>query len=368
MRFTNVTGLPAGWTMGFQRDGRESLIVIVKATFVLPEEGETAVLASDQVALVEADRFSGEPGMSAPLHETDYAHVKPGCDVLLVGNAHAPGGRPATRCPVRLRVGPVDKRFTVVGNRWWSRGPAGISHSSPEPFVNMPVTYDRAFGGTDRTRESDGLTETCPTNPVGQGYWRHAGQIDGQPLPNSEGSTEAIQSHDVLYAPWALSPIGRNWQPRLGYTGTYDRQWQENVAPLWPADFDERYFQSAPPDQVMPWPRGGEDVLLENLSPAGTIAFRLPALAMPVTFIPYKGRDVTAQSNIDTLVFEPDLGRFTMAWRCVQPLGRSLFDVRETIAGEMSAAWHRARRFPGKTYYPDLAAAVRDRPRRRGAR
>ena len=104
MRFSNELGLPAAWTMGFRRDGREMLVVVVKATYTLPAPGLESVLADEQVALVEADRYTGEPGLSAPLHETDFAHEKPACDVLLVGSAYAPRGR-ATQVDVGLQVG-----------------------------------------------------------------------------------------------------------------------------------------------------------------------------------------------------------------------------------------------------------------------
>ena len=53
-----------------------------------------------------ADTFTGEPGFSAPVYEVDFAPRKPRCDVLLVGSAYAPEGRPATRVrgrPARRR-------------------------------------------------------------------------------------------------------------------------------------------------------------------------------------------------------------------------------------------------------------------------
>src|SRR5262245_1959937 len=103
MRFTNVTGLPASWTMGFQRDGREMLVVIVKATYSMPASNDEPALADEQVDLVQADRFTGEPGISAPVYETDYAHRKPLCDVLLIGSAYAPRERSVTRTTVQMR-------------------------------------------------------------------------------------------------------------------------------------------------------------------------------------------------------------------------------------------------------------------------
>jgi len=38
------------------------------------------------------------------------------------------------------------------------------------------------------------------------------------------------------------------------YSGTYDEAWQRDMAPLLPEDFDEQFFQRAPPDQQIPYP------------------------------------------------------------------------------------------------------------------
>ncbi len=369
MIFTNTTGFPAGWTTGFRRDGREQLIVAVKTSFRMPTDGQAPTRLDTQIQLVEADVFSGEPGLSAPLYETDYAHEKPGCDVLLVGCAHAPGGRPVERCEVGLRVGGLCKHFVAVGPRVWHKRLGMVSAGGPAPFVRLPLSYDTAWGGTDRTRESQGEVAMCRSNPVGVGFFKHADDIDGQPLPSTEQSGHPIRSPQGDYLPQALSPIGRSWLPRSAWAGTYDDAWLADRSPFWPDDFDTRYFQAAPPDQVIPYPVGGEPVVLHHLSPRQPfLSFCLPVLRMPITFIPHRGRDLTLDARIDTVVLEPDEDRFSMTWRCTLPLGRSVFDVRETLVGEMPQAWHRARRFPHKTYYASLAEAVRaQRARRRSA-
>src|SRR5262245_61007286 len=111
MQFTNATKVEAGWTMGFDGDGRELLIVAIKATFTIPPAGEEPQLAETQLPLVQADQFTGDPGLSAPLYESDFAHRKPRCDVLLNGCAYAPQGKVANRVTVGLRVGPMAKSF-----------------------------------------------------------------------------------------------------------------------------------------------------------------------------------------------------------------------------------------------------------------
>ena len=105
MEFLNQSGVAAGWTLGFESDGRELLIVAIKATYTLPTQGSEPTLAEEQIKLTTADEFTGEPGRSAPLRETDFSHRKPKCDVVLNGSAWASGGRPARSVEVGLRVG-----------------------------------------------------------------------------------------------------------------------------------------------------------------------------------------------------------------------------------------------------------------------
>src|SRR5262245_50956575 len=114
MNLTNSTKFPAAYTMGMEPSGRELLVVVVKATFTIPVEGGEPQRAAEQVPLVEADVFSGEPGLSAPIVESDFAPRKPKCDVILNGSAHAPGGKPAESVPVMLQVGTMSKSFNVV--------------------------------------------------------------------------------------------------------------------------------------------------------------------------------------------------------------------------------------------------------------
>ena len=93
MELINATRMVADHTMGLEPSGRELLVVVVKGTFVLPRSAsETLRLAEEQLPLVMADTFTGEPGFSAPVYEADFAPRKPHADVLLLGSAYAPYG------------------------------------------------------------------------------------------------------------------------------------------------------------------------------------------------------------------------------------------------------------------------------------
>jgi len=345
--------------MGMQPDGRELLVVVVKGTFEIPKNGEAPELASEQSPLVEADTFTGEPGLSAPVYESDYSPIKRRCDVLLLGSAYAPDGVPATRVSVSLSIGRWLKQFDVVGNRIWISDLFGATATEPEPFTVMPISYDAAFGGLDNLNPDPDKHEAHPFNPIGRGFFPKSSgrQIDGRPLPNTEERGKAVNNPGVCYNPMGFGPIGRAWQPRPQYAGTYDQNWIDNVFPFLPADFDERYYQFAPPDQQIDYLRGGEEVALLNLTPEGHTAFKLPRLEVPVTFYLKNYEEKEAEAVADTLIIEPDLGRFVMVWRASLPLRRNMFEVARVVAGRMPSGWYRARKL-GKTYYPSLKDLV----------
>lgn len=321
--------------MGMQPDGRELLVVCVKGTFVIPKSGEEPRLAEEQVPLVMADTFTGEPGLSAPIYESDYPPRKPRCDVLLHGNAYAPGGRPATKVPVSLQVGPLSKSFLVVGDRVWRKGFLSIKASDPKPFLKMPISYDRAFGGVDNSHKDPMKHKTYLTNPVGVGFHFHldGDVVDGKALPNTEEVREPVTKPNGGYRPMSFGPIGRAWQPRAPLAGTYDKRWLDNNFPFLPPDFNDAYYQAAPPAQQMPYPRGGEQVVLINLTPEGRTVFRLPTSRLLVWFIMKNGEEKETQAVIDTVLVEPDRKRFMLTWRSSIPLKKNMFEVVQVIVG-----------------------------------
>jgi hypothetical protein len=164
MQLINATRMTAGYNMGLEVSGRELLVVVIKGTFVLPRPGEPVRLADEQLPLIMADTFTGEPGFSSPVYEIDFAPRKQACDVLLVGSAHAPEGKAVTRMRVRLQVGPMVKEAEVVGPRVWNASIASIGASEPNtsPACRCRTTWPSvAPTAIRKTRAS--TTPTCPT-------------------------------------------------------------------------------------------------------------------------------------------------------------------------------------------------------------
>jgi hypothetical protein len=345
MELINSTRMIAGQTMGMEPSGKESLVVVVKGTFRIPtEQGATLRLHEEQAPLVMGDVFHGEPGFSAPKYEVDLAPRKQRCDVLLNGSAYAPGNKPVERVAVGIRIGSWSKKFAVVGDRfWYSAG--GTRATAPRPFSSMPISYDHAFGGADLRHEDPAQHAAFMPNPSGRGFHKHriAEWLQGSPLPNTEELDRPVTAPDEDYRPMAFGPVGRHWEPRYKYAGTYDQNWMDNVFPFLPADFDEQYYQSAPLDQQLVKPLGEQTVTLLNLTPDGRRDFVLPRFEAPIHIFPKRGKREDLLAPLDTVVIEPDLERVTMTWRVARPLKRNMFEIGQVLVGRKGADWWQQR-------------------------
>ena len=365
MDFVNDSGLPAAWCLAFDLEGREVVVVAIKATYALTPEGGDLELAAEQAELVKADEFTGDPGLSATLHETDFSAHKPQCDVIVNGSAHAPGGKPARKVTVGLRVGPIHKRFEVIGDRVWEARMIGAGASDPKPFRTLPISYDRAYGGADTGKDDE--VQTYAENPIGVGYYplSDGKKLAGRALANTQEIGKDADGRKARVRPMSFSPIGRNFASRVPFAGTYDEPYFEERLPLLPKDFDDRYFQCAPEDQQMPYPRGGETVELENLTPAGRTRFRIPSCELPVLVVLKDQPAVQLDPVIDTLVIEPDLQRVMVTWRASLPMRRDVFDVARTVIGKTLNEHETELRREDKTHYANLAemAAAKEGPR-----
>jgi hypothetical protein len=366
MNLVNATKLIAGYTMTTDKTGRESLVVVAKGTYRIPDRpDQKPELLAEQIPLVTTDMFTGEPGFSAPLYEIDFAPPKPRCDVLLNGSCHAPGGKPARYVEVAMEVGALTKSFRVVGQRRYKARLLSYKPSEPQPFVIMPITYNNAYGGVDRTNQDPAKHRWYPFNHAGVGYHAKtsAKELDGKLLPNTEELDNPVRRSNGTYQPMAFGPVGRGWRQRIRWAGTYDQKWLDHQFPFLPEDFDTRYFQSSAEDQQMDYPRGGEGVVLKHLTPQGRTTFRLPAdLGLPVVFFSREGGMTEVSAVVDTVVFEPDNGRLILAWRASLPLRRNIREVTQVTVGhsarQVLRAQAREKRTRGKLRFKSLASMV----------
>lgn len=333
---SNETRFKAERTFVRDRDGAEIWIVAVRATFDIDAAGELTP-AEEQQDICQAPAYSGEPGISSLRYDGDLVRTKSGTDVVLHGTAHAPRSGPVPSVDVAMQVGPISKKLRVLGNRTWKKGLLGLSPGQPEPFTTMPICYERALGGP-LSAEPDAPRD--PSNTAGIG--RVA--LEGAPVPNCEYPDQPVRSPTSTARVAGLGPIPCAWQPRIAFAGTYDEAWMKERQPLVPADFSDEYFRCAPMDQrVDGFLKGGEEVVLENLTPEGRLSFRLPRIALGYS-TDIDGGFTHHTDQLHTVIIEPDERRLIMVWQSSLPCHHTLYTLKGTSIIEkrrLSAGEHR---------------------------
>lgn len=352
MEVLNLTRYLHQFTMGMDKAGREYLSFVVKGSFDFPSvPGGVAEGSASQRPLVMADEFVGEPGFSATRWETDFAFRKPHAEVLVQGAAYAPGGRPAERVRVGVLVGGWSKQFDVVGPREWRVVGPAISATRPYPFQRLDFGYHTAFGGPDRSRPDSPAPAAYDLNPHGLGFAAVSGlsRLGGLALPLTEDPADPVTSPYGRYRPMAFGPVHRGHPDRLRHGGTYDQAWLDTVFPFLPADFDDRYYQSAPPDQWLDRLAPGTPVVIANLTPSGREEFRLPDTALKIRI--HRGREVCLDRTVlpDTLLLDPEARQLMLVWRVEVPMRRIITEFTEAWIGPPTRGMLRARA-TGKRY------------------
>lgn len=329
MELTNTTPFAAERVVLQDKSGRDLLVVVVKCTYSIDERGRLQP-AEKQVPIQMADEFYGEPGESSVQYESDLAVQKVGTDVVLLGHAYAPKGK-ATQVDVFLKVGPIQAKARVFGDRRWDKVLGLTRITPPEPFEKIALVYERAYGGKDFTAPDPKHHESEPRNPVGRGFRakKSKASIEEIFLPNLEAPAHLIGNIDDRPEPVGFGFVGRHWQPRVRYAGTYDEAWTKNRCPLLPEDFDNRYFNGAHPRLVSSrFLEGNEPVEVFGASLKGLLRFTLPGRRPTVSVSIEEERSVL-ELNFDTLLIEPDASRISMVWRGSRDIYNRLYKVKK---------------------------------------
>lgn len=177
-------------------------------------------------------------------------------EVLVKGKCFAPGGVPAKGVEIRLKVGSIDKRLYVFGDRIWEQKLGTWRIGEPQPFTEMEVSWPKAFGGTGYA-----------ANPLGKGI--QIADSSGRavhPLPNIENPARLISSPDDMALPVCFEPIDLTWPQRFSKLGTYDDAWFKQRFPNTAADFDWTFHNVAAEDQWLSgYFKGGEQIEITGM-------------------------------------------------------------------------------------------------------
>lgn len=316
-------------------EGRPLLVPLVQATYDIVAGRSLALAEKQPPPSLTGERWDPRAEVSSYRGEPAYAFTKPATDVVLIGHAQDPVRRSA-ELQVTFRVGPVGKVLRVIGDRFWVRSAGAIGATRPMPFDRIPLSYERAFGGWDRSHPDPARHTFEPWNPVGTGFRAPGGQFEeGIQLPNIEDPSHPIQQWGQVVAPAGVGFTSPDWQPRAALAGTYDEAWTKDRMPLLPKDFDRRFFNAASPGLVAPgYLAGDEPVLVDNASPHGRLSFRLPGVRPPRCRVELvRGDDAELEMRLDTVIVDADADRVHLQWRAHLVLRDGPHEVR-TIALE----------------------------------
>jgi hypothetical protein len=297
-------------------EARPLIVCIVKATYAIhPRKGLS--LAEKQLPLNPTGKPWGDPNETSYKYEPEVAFFKPSTDVALIGHAYPPYVG-TTEAGVTLRVGELEKTVRVIGDRVWVDSLLGASMSKPQPFERIPLIWERAFGGWDRSRDNPDKHAFEPRNPVGTGFRSKRGKFEeGIRLPNLEDPQRPLKGYGDTPPPAGFGFTSPNWQPRVALAGTYGDRWKKSRKPLLPTDFDRRFFNAAAPGLVSEkYLNGDESVMVSGASSEGTVALRLPGVRPPQCRVQLKGRrDELLQTQLDTVIINLDENLLLLLWR-----------------------------------------------------
>lgn len=304
----NLASHPVAIAFCQDKDGSDVAVALLKTTHTLDGRGRLSVAPPESsVPIFLADISHGEPGRSSLRYASDVVPRRSGTDVALVGHAYSRGR--AEVCAT-LRVGTMEKSIAACGQRWWLG--AGQQMTRARPVDKIPLQYEYAYGGVIRDRA--GHESRYLPNPVGRGFCD--GLVDGAPAPNLEYPARRIATVADRPPPAALGFVPTSWRPRAQWAGTFDSAWHENRRPLLPEDLDERFYNAVPQAQVLrPKLVGRELVSIHHMHPESDIvSFEIPVLRFAARFH-VKDRLEELPMEADTLLIEPDQGRFAITFR-----------------------------------------------------
>ena len=327
---------------GQNPDGKYMLTVLLKRTYrIVPF---SLCERTEDRPLLGGDKHYADPMNSTVRFESDFIPFKLATDVVLNGTAYAPGGRAVREFTATLEVGTGKKQVRVIGDRVCKHRPGGDPvFGDPRPFTQMPLRYERAYGGVDVDSEPRAQF-AYPRNHLGKGFVIEnvKGAIDGLELPNLEDPADPLTPARLCcgrVADWAKQPVptgfgwySKFWQPRAGWAGILpgDRAAEQMMRnayaafvpqpmreaylanPLPTVEF--RFFNGASPGLSVPYLRGDEAVQLTNLTPDGSLVFILPgdrpAIALDIGAGRKEGIVV-----LQTVMIRLDEGGVDLVWR-----------------------------------------------------
>ncbi len=308
-------------------------------------------------------------------------------DVVVRGSAYAQ--KPTKSMEVRLEVRggkvSIDRALSVTGDRWVEARRGAPKLSDPEPFTDMPLRYDRAYGGTDEAAEekyadkellnyfvkqiepaeNEELSEfSYPRNPAGRGYLVDEGGLHGLPWPNIEFAEDRLRLESVVQPleRWGERPypagfdwFAHAWFPRCAFAVDFPETHDERVPEaerrlgLFEQGFEQKaiidrpkhgFANGAHPYLARHRLAGDETIRIQGMSPDGSeIKTKLPGLSPRVSLKFVGDSVVVLPAAVDLVLVEAEQREVTMLWRATHMHKKEHLPLYWIEQTEYSIAW-----------------------------
>lgn len=328
MDLTNRTPLPAALSVTeLSPELPRVCFLAAKATWRWDEGGQLTLDTQEPFGILDEDEETDVgllPRDNLPRRDEAF-------EVIVLGAAYPPGGRPATWCPVRMQVGAVHHDLLVIGDREWLPVDAPTTQrviSDPAPFTRMPLTWERSFGGaaTVLLDPDAEVTVSHGMNPLGTGFdpapaarilARQIGTPEGWPRVDRRRRLPNIERPDDRVANWASDPRPGGWATIPLDSPMHGRRLIDSDAlvrepnPSWP---HHEALYRAHPEWILPLPEGGCPVVLDGLTPEGRVVLHLPRLRVIMDWLIGDERG-SLELRPHTLVLLPEQRRLYIVYR-----------------------------------------------------
>lgn len=339
----------------------------------------------EEICMVPARTASRYTRPSLLTRDVDAWVWKNATDLVVRGTARS--AKAVRRLDVALRVtggAQISVDLVVSGDQWIDRGKTGLALSEAVPFEEMPLTLDRAYGGTDdaaEIREGDEqilnlvlkhFTKaeagelslfSYPRNAAGKGYLVDLRDARGLAWPNVELANDRL-TLDTLARPnleWGdrPSPGSFDWVsyasfPRSAHVcdlppiadervpvrerrlGLFAEGWEETPhteRPFHP------FAQGAQPLLSRVRFTGAESLRVSALGPGGSeLSLTLPGLAPEVTLDLLGEAKLVLPAVLDLVLVDADAMELTLVYRATHLVPTLLPRSMQLFAGPDSAS------------------------------
>ncbi len=347
------------------KDRPPVLTILAKRTYSM--DGDRFTAADEPEPIVEEAVYVKQEatGFKVLKRAPEDAPDRDGCDLVVLATARA--ASPVQRRAVTLGLPDgTERRLAVTGDRHVILAGEGFAFSDPDPWEEMPLDWDRAYGGIDFgiRAEADWPREdilraaelppgSYPRNDVGKGFALAGSEmpLEQRLLPNVEDPADLLTSQRLVCPGmncWHLQPrpagfglMDSHWFPRSLHYGVVAGRWPDLGAGVLPEEelgilpqgllvhqrdnleeviLSPGFYNLAAPGLTLPGLAGTERLMLRGLeSDTSELLLDLPG-GTPGVSIAAGNQTVQLSSRLFQVLLDLDKGVLTMLWGAQTPL------------------------------------------------